>query len=74
MPPQTLAAYRNHDHPVLRIEQELDEARALPGKLDELGIHLDAVSEQLEAEGVQKFIVLFDKLLDRLDQRRSEFN
>jgi transaldolase len=71
MPPQTLAAYRDHGHPALRIEQELDEARALPGKLSELGIHLDAVSEQLEAEGVQKFIVPFDKLLEYLDRRRS---
>jgi transaldolase len=73
MPPQTLAAYRDHGHPALRIEQELDEAHALPGKLSELGIHLDAVSGQLETEGVQKFIVPFDKLLRRLDQRRSEF-
>ena len=73
MPPQTLAAYRNHGHPALRIEEELDEARTLPGKLSELGIHLDAVSELLEAEGVQKFIVPFDKSLERLNQRRSEF-
>lgn len=73
MPPQTLVAYRDHGHPALRIEQELDEARTLPGKLSELGIHLDAVSELLEAEGVQKFIVPFDKSLERLNQRRSEF-
>jgi len=73
MPPQTLAAYRDHGHSALRIEQELDEARSLQGKLSEFGIHLDAVSEQLEAEGVQKFIAPYDKLLERLDQRRSEF-
>lgn len=73
MPLQTLVAYRDHGHPVLRIEQELDEARTLPGKLGELGIHLDAVSELLEAEGVQKFIAPFDESLERLNQRRSEF-
>ena len=73
MPPQTLVAYRDHGYPALRIEQELDEARTLPEKLSELGIHLDAVSELLEVEGVQKFIVPFDKLLERLNQRRSEF-
>jgi len=70
MPPQTLAAYRDHGHPALRIKQELDETRSLQGKLNEFGIHLDAVSKQLEAEGVQKFIAPFDKLLERLDQRR----
>jgi len=71
MPPQTLAAYRDHGHPALLIEQELDETLSLQRKFNEFGIHLDAVSKQLETEGVQKFIVPFDKLLKRLDQRRS---
>lgn len=69
MPPQTLTAYRDHGQPALRIEQELDEAYALPGMLAELDIHLDAISEQLEAEGVQKFIKPFDKLLNSLHQQ-----
>lgn len=69
MPLQTLAAYRDHGQPALRIEQELEEAHTLPGMLTELGIHLDAVSEQLEAEGVQKFIEPFDKLLHSLHQQ-----
>jgi len=68
MPPQTLVAYRDHGHPALQIEQGLDEARILPGKLQEFSIDLEAVSEQLEAEGVQKFIVPFDKLLERISQ------
>ncbi len=67
MPPDTLAAYRDHGHPALRIEQELDEARSLQGKLSELGIHLDVIGEQLETEGVQKFITPFENLLKRLD-------
>ena len=66
MPPQTLAAYRDHGRPALRIEQQLDEAYALPEKLDQLGIDLGLISEQLESEGVEKFIVPFDKLLARL--------
>lgn len=69
MPPQTLAAYRDHGQPALRIDQELEKAYALPGMLAELGIHLDAVSDQLEAEGVQKFIEPFDKLLSSLHQQ-----
>lgn len=68
MPLQTLSAYRNHGQPALRIEQELDEARSLPGELHKLGIDLEAVGAQLEAEGVQKFAVPFDKLLKRLSQ------
>lgn len=68
MPPQTLAAYRDQGQPALRIEQGLEEARSLPEKLHELGIDLEAVGEQLETEGVEKFNVPFDKLLDRLNQ------
>ena len=69
MPPKTLVAYRDHGRPALRIEQDLDEAYSLQGKLNKLDVRLYAVSEQLEAEGVQKFIVPFDKLLKRLGQR-----
>ncbi|SDY89836.1 transaldolase [Nitrosomonas sp. Nm33] len=68
MPLQTLIAYREHGQPALRIEQELDEARSLPEKLYQIGIDLEAVSEQLEVEGVQKFVIPFDKLLERLSQ------
>jgi len=66
MPPTTLAAYRDHGHPVLRIGQELDEAAALTEKLSGLGIDIEAISEQLQAEGVQKFIDPFEKLLETL--------
>ena len=68
MPLQTLIAYRNHGQPAVRIEQELDETRSLLEKLHQVGIDLEAVGEQLEAEGVQKFAVPFDKLLERIKQ------
>lgn len=72
MPLQTLAAYRDHGHPTLSIEQELDAARALPEQLNKLGISLDLVSDQLEKEGVQKFIEPYDQLLESLERRRAE--
>jgi transaldolase len=73
MPPKTLAAYRQHGHPALRIEQELAKASALPGQLAELGIDLELVGQQLEDEGVQKFIAPYDKVLALLEQQKSEF-
>lgn len=69
MPFKTLAAYRDHGHPALRIENNLEAARALPRKLSELGICLDTISEQLEKEGVQKFIDPYKKLLEHLEQK-----
>lgn len=73
MPPETIAAYRDHGNPALRLEQELDAARALPGQLAALGLTLDAVSDELERQGVQKFIEPYQRLLATLARRASEF-
>lgn len=71
LPIQTLEAYRDHGHPAARLEQDLDAAKDMLAGLAELGIDLPVLTDQLEREGVQKFIVAFDKLLDNLAQRTS---
>jgi len=67
---QTLDAYRDHGCPAPRIEEEKIQTVTLMQKLGKLGIDLEAVSEQLEKEGVQKFIDSHHKLLENLEQRR----
>lgn len=75
VPVETLNAYRDHGEPKARLEEEVDEAREVLARLPELGIDLDAVTQQLEDEGVEKFTRPFDKLLAALaagaSQRRS---
>jgi transaldolase len=71
LPPVTLAAYRQHGDPALRLETELDVAQALPAALAELGIDLEGVAAQLEEEGVHKFIDAYDGLLATLGQWRA---
>jgi len=73
LPIETLEAYRDHGDPAVRIEIEdgLDFARALPGRLAILGIDLDAVAQQLEAEGVRKFVEPYDRLLAMFGQRQT---
>ncbi len=66
LPVETLNAYRNHGEPADRIEQEITGARRLLEQLPELGICLDDVTQQLENEGVAKFIQSFDQLTDSL--------
>jgi len=70
LPPETLNAYRKHGDPALRLEQELAQASDVPASLAGLGIDLETVAQQLEEEGVKKFIEPFDKLLASLEQRR----
>ena len=36
------------------------------------GIEIDQVTDELEAEGVQKFATSFEELLETIDSRRTE--
>lgn len=72
LPPETLAAYRDHGNPALRLEEGMNEARALPGQLAALGLELDKVSDELEHQGVQKFIEPYERLLAVLARRATE--
>ncbi len=71
MPPETLAAYRDHGKPSVRIEQAIDSARKVLAGLAERGIDLDEVSEQLEREGVRKFSEPYDRLLGVIAEVRE---
>ncbi len=71
MPLETLMAYRHHGNPAIRLAEGLPEAHSVLTLLRELGIDLDAVTRQLEDEGVEKFIKPYDKLLNTLQEKRS---
>lgn len=73
LPPETVTAYRDHGNPALRLEQELHIARALPGQFATLGFDLDEVGDELERQGVQKFIEPYERLLATLARRATEF-
>jgi transaldolase len=72
MPLETLAAYRDHGKPALRLEQGGQQAVLLLDRLAELGIDLKAVTRQLEDEGVAKFIAPFDRLLQSIEVKRLQ--
>src|SRR5207249_3256755 len=69
MPVATFLAYRDHGRPAVRLEDDLDRARAVLDGLREAGIDLDAITERLEHEGVRKFTASYDKLLEALGDR-----
>jgi len=73
MPPATLDAFR--DHGQVRgatLMEDVDEARSQLGKLAELGIDLDAITEQLQRDGVKKFKEPFDELFEALEEKRKD--
>ncbi len=71
MPLDTFEAYRAHGDPAVRLEDHLDQARAVLDGLKTAGIDLDAVTRRLEQEGVQKFSVSYDRLIAAIARRRD---
>jgi transaldolase len=68
VPLETLDDYRDHGKPKNRIEEEVVKAQWMLDQLPELGINIDNLTQQLENEGVEKFSISFDKLMDALEK------
>jgi len=66
MPLETLEAYRDHGDPAPRLEQNVSEAQGILSSLSRIGIDLDQATQQLEDEGVDKFIASYDQLMEVL--------
>lgn len=62
LPLGTLNAYRDHGHPAARLEEGVAEARDLI-KLAQSELELDRLLQQLEDEGIQKFVAAYDQLM-----------
>ncbi len=72
LPRETLDAYRQHGDPKPRLADELEQAARTLRALADLGIDLDALTQQLEDEGVDKFVKPFDALLDTVRATMAE--
>ena len=68
MPPETLATYRNHGDPRVRIHEDLPGAYAAFRQLGELGIEGE-VFHQLEEEGIEKFTDSYNAILQSIRKK-----
>lgn len=69
MPEKTLMAFADHGNVAGNtIEPNLDTAKRFIADLKEAGIDLDEVTELLEKEGVEKFIVSWHELIDSVSE------
>ncbi|MDQ7784496.1 MAG: bifunctional transaldolase/phosoglucose isomerase [Desulfomonilaceae bacterium] len=71
MPAATLAAYRDHGKPALRLEGDLDEARQVFRGLVDMGLSVEDIMDQLLENGVKAFAHSFDKLLEGIARKRT---
>jgi transaldolase len=74
LPPETLAAYRDHGDPQVRVPERIPDARERLEKFRALGIDLGAVTETLEKEGVAKFAASFAGLLSVVDAKAAHLS
>jgi transaldolase len=71
LPVVTLEAFRDHGRLRSSITENVDGAAATMAALAGLGIDMDAVTDELQVEGVAAFAASFDRLLAALDAARS---
>ena len=71
MPPNTLEAYRDHGITAQTVDTGLEDVDALFAELATLGIHLDAVTDTLLAEGLASFQKSFDTLIAGIEQKTA---
>jgi transaldolase len=68
--PGILAAYRDYGSPAPRLDQGLQEALGVLSRVSELGIDLNALTRELEEEGVRQLGRSFDRLIESIELRR----
>ncbi len=72
MPPKTLDAFRDHGVVARTVDQNPEAARTVFAQLEQLGISLEKVADELERDGVQKFAESYRDLLGAIEQQRKE--
>jgi transaldolase len=71
MPESTISAFEDHGRVADTVASGMDEAAQTMAGLKRAGIDFKAVTRQLLDEGVSKFILPYDALLENLAQRRD---
>ena len=72
VPPATLQAFLDHGRAALTLEKGLDEARADLDRLSSLGIDVDAITQQLQEDGVDAFAKSFENLMASIGEKREQ--
>ena len=72
IPPQTLAAFREHGEVRRSLDENVDLAKRQLKQLADAGVDLDRVTYELEVEGVNAFIKSFESLLATLTEASKD--
>ena len=71
VPIETIDAFRDHGKAANRLEDDLDKTTKALGQLKAAGIDLDAITQSLEDEGIEKFNEAYEKLLTAIETQKK---
>jgi transaldolase len=71
VPDVTLDAFREGGHPARTLDADVDGARAELQALEDAGISLDRVTDELEHEGVEAFQQAYNGMIDAIAEKRG---
>src|SRR2546423_5214216 len=71
MPLETIENFRDHGQVRLSIEDDIPQAHAVLDALEQVGIHYDQVTQQLQDEGVKKFADSFHELFKGIESKKK---
>lgn len=71
LPRETIEAYRDHGRPEPRLTIDIKEAEKVVAGLAEVNISIDEVTQELEDQGIDKFIKPYDSLMETLENSRA---
>jgi transaldolase/glucose-6-phosphate isomerase len=72
MPPQTIDAFRDHGVVRRTVDEGVDEARRVLAELEDAGISLRAITDQLTKEGVEAFSKSFREIGATVEQKAAQ--
>jgi transaldolase len=71
LPVVTLEGFRDHGNPRVSLLEDVGAADQVFSQLAALGVDLDAITSNLQVEGVDAFAASFDQLLGALEEARA---
>ena len=72
LPLETIEAFRDHGNAVSDLENDVEKSSQQLQQIKDNGINIDAITQQLEEEGVQKFNKAYDQLLKAIDSKTQK--
>jgi len=71
VPPATLDAFRDHGIPEETLTKNIEQSEKYLKDLEDIGVSLDEITDQLQLDGVDAFINSFTTLMEVVSQKQS---